>query len=500
MTSTPVFHTATMYWPAMNRILLGAIFVLLSLSACRSEGEVERPNILFLFADDQRADALGAYGNEFVRTPALDRLSGAAFNFREAHIMGSIHGAVCAPSRAMLMSGRSLYHVYDRLDTVATFPEQLRNNGYVTFGTGKWHQSRASFARSFSQGQNIFFGGMSDHNDVPIQDLTSDAEFTEVERKGFSTDLFADAAIDFIDQYADSDTTAPFLAYVSFTTPHDPRTPKPEYLALDEDELPPLPPNYLPVHPFHNGWMTGRDERLAAWPRPPADVRSQLAEYYGIISHMDDRIGDILAALDHYGMRDNTIVVFASDNGLALGSHGLLGKQSLYEHSNRVLLMIAGPGIEAGSSNALVTLYDVFPTLAHMTGMELPMGVDGSDLSGIIQGRSKGVRNELYTVYEDIHRAIRDDRWKLIRYPKLDRIQLFDLKNDPFEIEDLSGDESYAEQIARLTALMELEHDRMDDPHPLWVDSLHSEVFDYDKIDRRPDRHQPQWVIDKYFD
>ena len=488
-----------MHYFSVRRTLPVTVLLVLALSACRVDQTVERPNILFIFSDDQRADAVGAYGNQFVSTPSIDELSRVGFNFREAHIMGSIHGAVCAPSRAMLMSGRSLYHVYDKLDTVATFPEQLRNSGYVTFGTGKWHQSRESFARSFSDGKDIFFGGMSDHDAAPVQDLLADGQFTEIVRKGFSTDVFADAAIDFIDRHMESDTTAPFLAYVSFTTPHDPRTPKPEFMTMNLEDRPPLPPNYLPVHPFHNGWMTGRDERLAAWPRPAEDVRSQLAEYYGLITHMDARIGDLIDALESNGLSENTIVIFAADNGLALGSHGLLGKQSLYEHSTHVPLIITGPGIESGSSDALVVLYDLFPTISTMTGFEMPSGVDGHDLTDLMRGDSDGPRDVLYTTFQNIHRAVRDDRWKLICYPRIDRIQLFDLENDPFEMNDLSADTAYADQVNRLMAIMVVEHEAMDDPHPLWVDSLDSQEFDYSAINRRPDRHQPQWVIDKYF-
>ncbi len=236
----------------------------------------ERPNILFLFSDDQRADALGAYGNPYVSTPTLDALARRGFNFREAHIMGSHHGAVCAPSRAMLMSGRTLFRVYDDLDSVETFPEVLRRNGYVTFGTGKWHQSRESFARSFSLGRNVFFGGMSDHEAVPLQDLLPDGGFTEVRTAGFSTDLFVDAAIEFLEGHAASDAETPFLAYVPFTAPHDPRTPPEPYRSMYAGAGHPLPPNFMPVHPFHNGWMTGRDEQLAAWPRRPEVIREQL--------------------------------------------------------------------------------------------------------------------------------------------------------------------------------------------------------------------------------
>jgi arylsulfatase A-like enzyme len=495
----------------MARRHLGALgFVLLAVTclACGKRGTEkhpdaappDRPNILFLFTDDQRADAVGAYGNPYVRTPTVDALARRGFSFREAHIMGSHHGAVCAPSRAMLMSGRTLFHVYDDLDSVETFPEVLGRNGYVTFGTGKWHQSRESFARSFQHGRNVFFGGMSDHEAVPLQHRLPDGGFSEVEVAGFSTDLFVDAAIEFLEGHAATDAATPFLAYVAFTAPHDPRTPPEEYRAMYAGPGQPLPPNFMPVHPFNNGWMTGRDEQLAAWPRAPGVIREQTGEYYGLITHVDTRIGDLLATLHRTGLADRTVVVLAGDNGLALGSHGLLGKQSLYEHSTRVPLIVAGPGIPAGESRALVMLYDLFPTIAGLTGVALPEGVEGLDLSGLWRGEATRVRDVIYTAYEDKMRAVRDWRVKLIRYPLLDHVQLFDLERDPFELRNLADDPDHAEERARLTALLESQHDVLDDPHPLVTDGKASMEFDYESVKRVPDAHQPDWVVKKYFD
>ncbi len=144
-------------------------------------------------------------------------------------------------------------------------------------------------------------------------------------------------------------------------------------------------------------------------------------------------------------------------------------------------------------------LFDLFPTIADLTRTSLPDGVEGHDLAEIWRGSSTETRDVLYTVYEDLQRSVRDERWKLIRYPKIDRMQLFDLQNDPFEMNDLAGDSAYSDQVSRLMALMQTQHADMDDPHPLWVDSLVSMEFDHTSFERRPDRHQPQWVIDKYF-
>ena len=384
---------------------------------------------------------------------------------------------------------------------MTTFPQQLRENGYVTFGTGKWHQSQASFAKSFGIGRNVFFGGMSAHDAVPVRQLQDDGSFSAVDMVAWSTDLFADSVIGFLEEHTSSGSDEPFLAYVAFTTPHDPRTPRSEYLDMYRDVDFPLPPNYLPVHPFHNGWMTGRDEQLAEWPRPEAHIKDQIGEYYGLITHMDRRIGDILDALERNGLSENTVVVYAADNGLALGSHGLLGKQSLYEHSNRVPLIIAGPGIPAGSTNDPVLLHDLYPTIASWTGMTPPPGVDGSNLRGMWERGEPGPRDVVYTTYEDIHRAILRGPWKLIHYPRIARQQLFNLEDDPHEMNDLSADTSLAALRAELWALMQQEHAAFDDPEPLIIptDSLDSDVFDYRQVERRVDRWQPQWIKDKYF-
>jgi len=202
--------------------------------------------------------------------------------------MGSMHGAVCQPSRAMLMSGRTLYRVPMDLKKTALMPETLGNAGYTTFGTGKWHNGQESFVRAFQQGQNVFFGGMSDHTKVPLKDISADGKVIDKGNdNGFSSELFADAAIGFLKSAPDD---KPFFAYVSFTSPHDPRQPPKEYVEKYYNNLPPLPDNFMPQHPFFNGWMTGRDEALAAWPRTPEVVQQQLAEYYGMITHMDAQI------------------------------------------------------------------------------------------------------------------------------------------------------------------------------------------------------------------
>jgi arylsulfatase A-like enzyme len=243
--------------------------------------------------------------------------------------------------------------------------------------------------------------------------------------------------------------------YLAFGSPHDPRVAAPKYMAEYQRDQIPLPKNYLPVHPFDNGEMTVRDEQLAPWPRTEAVVRKHLHDYYAVITGMDYHIGRLLDELKQQGKYDNTLIVYSSDHGLAIGSHGLMGKQNLYEDGMKPPLLFAGPGIRAGRTDALVYLFDIYPTVCDLVGAAVPQGIDGRSLKPVIDGKSAGVRDSLFTAYRGVQRAVRDERWKLIRYPEINRNQLFDLKNDPHEINDLAGNGMYAAEIARLTKLME---------------------------------------------
>lgn len=477
-----------------------ALLFLALLVCSASAQEKRRPNILFLFADDHRPDAVAAFGNPHIKTPNIDRIVSRGFRFERNYCMGSIHGAVCQPSRAMLHTGRTLYRVRMNLGDAPTLGQQLRNAGYATFGTGKWHNGGASFLRSFEHGHNVMLGGMSNHLRVPIQHVQPDGKLSK--RKigsGFSSVMFADAAIDFL-KGRRNDADEPFFAYVSFTAPHDPRQPPVPYREMYYKDRPPLPKNFMPQHPFHNGWMSGRDESLAPWPRTEDVVGDQLAEYYGLITHMDEQIGRVLRALEASGEADNTIVVFSADHGLAVGSHGLLGKQSVYEHAMGCPLVIAGPGIPKGRSDALTYLYDVMPTLLDTTGVAIPDGVEGQSLRPIWEGKADKVRDSLYLTYENKMRSVTDGRWKLIRYPPIDHEQLFDLENDPDELVNLAEDPAHQERRVLLRSLMAENHQACADPHPLVVENpLRNKKANLTGRKRKPDGAQPDWIKEKYF-
>jgi arylsulfatase A-like enzyme len=464
-------------------------------------GSPTKPNILFLFADDQRADTIAALGNPHIRTPNLDQLAASGFAFRNNYCFGGNSGAVCVPSRAMLMSGKTWFHIDTAsLKDTRLLPELLRENGYVTYATGKWHNGQASWLRSFGRGENVFFGGMSDHTKVPVRDLGSDGKLT-AERTGekFSSELFADSAIRFLQ---DHDGGKPFFAYVAFTVPHDPRMPPEAFREMYYRDLPPVPANFLPQHPFDNGMMKGgRDENLAAWPRTETVIRDQLAEYYGAITHLDGQVGRILDALKQTGQADNTLVIYAADQGLALGSHGLLGKQSVYEHSMRCPLIFAGPGIPKGqSTRAFTYLLDIFPTLCDVIGIPAPSDLEGESLRPLWEGNRERVRDSVFLPFIDIQRAVRDERWKLICYPKISHMQLFDLQSDPDETTNLIDRAECAQHVHRLLMLMKQWQGKVGDTLELPTENRVPETVDLTGRKRVPDQWQPDWIVKKYFD
>ncbi|GAB4356549.1 MAG: sulfatase-like hydrolase/transferase [Bryobacter sp.] len=460
----------------------------------------QRPNILFLFADDQRADLIHAHGNPNIQTPNLDRLVARSTSFRQNYVFGGNSGAVCMPSRAMIMTGKTWFEVDSAtLKGETLLPEILGRSGYRTYGVGKWHNGQESFARGFQNGRNIMFGGMSNHEKVPVRDLLPGGKYTEV-RTGekFSSELFADTTIDFLRNHKSAE---PFFSYTAFTAPHDPRQPLSPYKEHYYKKLPPLPANFQPQLGFDNGMMRNiRDENLAAWPRTEGTIREQLAEYYALMTHLDAQIGRILKTLEETGKAGNTIIVYAADNGLALGSHGLLGKQNVFEHSMRTPLLISGPGLPKGqSSRSFTYLYDIFPTLLDLAGLAVPNYVAGHSLKPVLRNPRHAVRDSVFLPFLDIQRAIRDERYKLIAYPKLGHLQLFDLQKDPHEKYNLIGDTKLQPVVTKLLARLQQWQAKVGDKVSVPTSNTNPPVVDLSGQARKPDQWQPEWIVEKYF-
>ncbi len=434
------------YRPAVDSILEGvtvmmrfsglwfqALWIAAAAASALGAGAGSRPNVLLFLTDDQRPDCIGALRNPAIKTPAMDSLVRRGMVFRNCYCFGSNSGAVCLPSRNMLMTGRSYFRWEGQQYAPAempNFPATLEQAGYLTYHHGKKGNSAVPIQARFNV--NKYLAEEKDReNGEPGLTLVNEA-------------------IEFLRERQAANDHKPFFMYLAPANPHDPRIAAPKYLDLYPLDQIPLPANYLPIHPFDNGEMTVRDEKLAPWPRTRDEIRRHLRDYYATITGLDYHFARLLKALDDFGMRENTIVIFSSDNGLAIGSHGLMGKQSLYEHSAKVPLVMAGPGIPQGSTDALVYLMDLFPTVCDLARTPVPKGLDGKSLKPVIAGQAKGVRDTLLYCYKDVQRAIRDARWKLIRYPKIDKTQLFDLQIDPDETRDLANDSSHGERVSRM--------------------------------------------------
>ena len=427
---------------------------------------VERPNVVFIFADDQRADTIAALGNPAIKTPNLDRLVARGVAFERAYMMGGNNGATCVPSRAMLLSARPLPRIDEKLSRDETWPHAFGTAGYATFMAGKWHNGPGSVGKSFQQARSLFVGGMTNPLKAKINDLLPGGKLSP--DRPCPKHLCEEATDEVLAFLRDRDPARPFFAYLAFDGPHDPHIVPDDFPVKYDPASIPLPPNFLPQHPFDNGEMVIRDEQLMKWPRPEADVKTMLAEYYRYISFLDLQIGRVLDAVDASPYAANTVIVFAADSGVARGSHGLIGKQNLYEHSMRVPLIVAGPGIAADKrSDAMCYLFDVMPTLGKLCGIATPTGSNGREFSSVLKDPAQPGRPFLMFGYKTIQKALSDGRWKLIRYPHVARTQLFDLQSDPFETKDLSADPAQAERIKAMLEKLAAEMKADGDNDPL---------------------------------
>jgi len=443
---------------------------------------------LFILTDDQRYDALHAAGNNDIITPNLDHLAASGTMFTQAHIPCGTSGAICMPSRAMLNTGRMLFSLEEEGGNIplehTTLAETFKSAGYDTYGTGKWHNGTPSFSRGFAGGDNIFFGGMWDHWNVPVcrHDPTGEydnvinftANFfnknhnTRIHCDKFnpgvhSSELLTNTAIEYIDRRNDgsddNDDSKPFYLYLSYLAPHDPRTMPAKFRKMYNPDDIALPANYMESHPFAFGVENIRDEMLAAQPRSEKEVRNHLAEYYAMVTHLDFEIGRLIDHLEKKGLMDDTIIIMTADNGLAVGSHGLMGKQNHYDHSVRVPLIFAGASIPKGQTvNNYVYLLDIFPTLCDLCGISIPESVEGKSFAEMFdnpENPSAITRYSLYFVYNELIRSVKDERYKLIIYHNYAELtQLFDLAEDPHEIYNLASRPEYTEIMARMQALL----------------------------------------------
>ncbi len=421
-----------------------------------------KPNVMFIFSDDQSYEMIGKYGLTEVKTPHLDRLVERGVSFSHCYNMGAWNGAVCVASRAMLNSGCFLNRAEQGVNRHPHWSELMRDAGYTTYMTGKWHVPGAP---RFDVVKDVR-GGMPNQTDAgynrprDAEDYRSGWKPWDTQYEGFWkggrhwTDVVADNTLEFFAQAAQDEK--PFFMYLAFNAPHDPRQSPKEFVDMYPLESVRVPENFLPEYPYADA-ICGkklRDERLMPYPRTEYAVKVNRQEYFAIITHMDHHIGRMLEALEKSGRMDNTYIIFTSDHGLAVGRHGLVGKQNMYEHSMRAPFIICGPGIAQGRSiDTPIYLQDAMATVLEIAGVEKPAHVEFKSLLPLLRGNTADHYPSIYGEYTQTQRMIRKGDWKLIFYPKAAKtMRLFNLKQDPLEMNDLIDAPEHAELVQQLRA------------------------------------------------
>ncbi len=491
----------------MNRHLICLVALALGCFAASAEAaEARRPNFLFILVDDQSPFDLRVYDPKSpLETPVLDRLAAEGMVLDGAYHMGSFSGAVCTPSRHMIMSGRTLWHlpISPGAQQRELCPPDLEQNtipavfnraGYATMRTCKVGNSYEAANKLFTVRHDATKRGGTDET---------------------GSAWHAEQVLNYLAERQANRDAAPFLIYFGFSHPHDTRDGKPELLAkygavnhADRGSLPPanpkappLPINYLPAHPFHHGHPNLRDEVSVSgvWERrDEVTIRNELGREFACSENIDIQIGRVLKKLDEMGELDNTYIFYTADHGMAIGRHGLQGKQNLYEHTWRVPFLAKGPGIAAGSRAAgNVYLLDVLATLCDLAGIQPPETNEGRSFRPVLEGKQDTVRDVLYGAYcggtKPGMRSVKQGDWKLVKFDVLEgqvrETQLFHLADNRDELlvqhhhpdvvaltgnqpekhqVNLADDPRYAQQLARLEALLLEEMRQCNDPYRLW--------------------------------
>jgi len=491
--------------PVWIRIAAALAVSLASPAAGAQEPETRRPNILFIIADDQSPLDLGVYRPESIlETPVLDGLAAKGMTIDGAYHMGSWSGAVCTPSRHMVMSGRTVWHLprngVKGAGPNPLCPKDLADHTLAAvFNRAGYETMRTCKNGNSYKGANLQF---TDRRDATKRKATAEG----------GSAWHADQVLDYLAERATREAADPFLIYLGFSHPHDPRWASDELCAKygahntevpesTPDAAPALQANWLPAHPFHHGHPGLRDEvnvQGVGKKRDPATIRNELGREFACAENIDTQIGRVLARLETMGELDNTYVVYTSDHGIAIGRHGLQGKQNLYEHTWRVPMIVMGPGIPAGArAQGNVYLLDTLATLCDLAGVDAPPTSEGTSFKPVLTGARKTVRDVLFGVYcggtKPGMRSVRKGDWKLVKFDAMKgavrETQLFNLAENPQEFlaehhdratveltgakplphqRNLADDVRYAAKLAEMEALLLAEMKRLDDPYTLW--------------------------------
>jgi arylsulfatase A-like enzyme len=440
-----------------------------ALSAVRSAAAAtDKPDILFIVADDLRADVMSAYGGP-VKTPNLDKLAERGSLFTRA----TCGFPICHVSRTEMFVGRSLVKEASTKGAIAiknewaVWPEIMRQAGWHTVYSGKWHVEGSPKTRGFEETSGLYSSGGGKGSPLTFpKSATGRAVtgYTGWTIKGADDKALPELGVGLTPEtdahIADGAIRAlgalrekPLFLHVNFTAPHDPlHWPKGREDSHKPSEIT-LPANFRAQHPFDHGNIAGRDEVIVPAPRTEEDVRRERAVYDALVENLDAQVGRIVQALAKRGTLDRTLIIFTSDHGLAMGSHGLMGKQNQYEHTANVPLILAGPTVPTGKKIvAQCALRDLFPTTCEMNGLPIPESVEGRSLVPVLNGTKSEVHDVVFGYFTDTQRMMRTaDGWKLIWYPKAGQTQLFNVTEDPQELRNLAADPAHAERLRSTT-------------------------------------------------
>lgn len=474
-------------------------------SSLAAEPPGRRPNILFIIVDDQSPLDFKFYNpKSTLETPNIDRLAKEGMTLEGAYHMGAFISAVCTPSRHMIKCGRTLWHLPIAPEAAKHCPPDIEQNtiaaifnrgGYDTMRTGKPGNSYEAAKKLFT-----------------VNKESKARTGTDPEGSAWH----GQQVLDYLAEREAAKDRDPFLIYFGFSHPHDPRNGTPELLAKygatnhsDPNTLPSLhskqpglPENYLPAHPFKTTLQPDqRDETqvMGVWGnRDEATIRNERGRYYACSESIDIQIGRVLKKLEAMGELDNTWIFYTSDHGIAIGRHGLQGKQNLYQHTWRVPFIARGPGIKPGArAQGNTYLLDVIATLCDIAGITPPDSNEGISFRPVLEGKQAAVREVLYGVHgggsKPGMRCVKKGDWKLIKYDgdngATHETQLFNLAENPDEFvaehhdpkiialtgitpkpnqTNLAEDPKYADKLAAMEALLLSEMRRLHDPYRLW--------------------------------
>lgn len=428
----------------------------------------EKPNILLITTDQQRFDTAGDTAPSFMRTPHFDILTREGVTFTSAYA----DCPICVPSRVSIMTGKYVTthgmryigqtsKVMGRHDTL---PAYLRELGYQTAAIGKMHFGPERVRHGFDEMilPADYYLQMS-RSGLPYQPMRHGLGQNElypamatVPETLTLTSWISEQCVDYI--LHRRDPSVPFFLWCSYTKPHPPLDPpEPYYSMYRQCDIP---------EPFVGEWAVG-DECPVAFERfrqswsldliPPEVIREARAAYYGLITQIDYNMGRIFSALQDLGLFDDTLIIFTSDHGEFLGDHRTGGKVFFYEPSAHVPFVLRMPKswdrrMHGTKVSTPITLADILPTLVKAAGGKIPRGVDGIDLIALARGEIQEPRRyiEATADREPSYFAITDGIWKYIWYPEGGQEQLFNLKEDPYELTNLAKRQEYREKCEEL--------------------------------------------------